>query len=268
MIILIPMAGAGSRFVQEGYAKHKPAIPTTDRRTGKKVPMVVAATMDLPSLKNEKDQLIYIDRDFHHADGVESEILGCYPNAKFITINYLTEGQASTCLLAKNYINNNQELIIAGCDNGMVMDTQRFKELKKETDALIFTYRNHELVLIKPEAHGWAKVDSDDNLVAMSVKKPISNNPLNDHAVVATFWFKKGSDFVNATERMIQRNDRVNGEFYVDQVMQHALELGLKVKVFEIQRYIGWGTPKDYEDYENTIQYWRNFYQLEKNNII
>ena len=82
---------------------------------------------------------------------------------------------------------------------------------------------------------------------------------MEDHAIVATFWFKHGSDFVKAAEKMIAENDRVNNEFYVDQVMKHCLDLGLDTRVFEIDRYIGWGTPKDYEEYQQTIQYWKEY---------
>lgn len=263
MNILIPMAGAGSRFAEAGYTVHKPAIPTTDRRTDKAIPMVVAATNDLPHAQDKDSRIIYIDRDFHRNDGVEEEIRKFYPDAVFITIDYLTEGQASTCLLARDRIDNGEPLLIAGCDNGMVLDEKRFDRLCGETDALIFTYRNHELVLEKPEAHGWVVVDADENVVSMSVKKPISDNPLDDHAVVATFWFREGRIFVRAADKMIAENDRVNDEFYVDQVMQHVVELGYRAKVFEIERYIGWGTPKDHEEYQRTIEYWKGFIDAE-----
>ena len=255
------MAGAGSRFQEAGYKEHKPVIPTTDRRSGLKVPMVVAATKDMGASKS--DQVIYIDRNFHKDDGVENEIKRYYPDAKFITIDYLTEGQASTCLLARDYIDSNEELLIGACDNGMDFDATELEKLKQNSEALIFTYRNNDLVLEKPTAHGWVYVDEDDRVTGMSVKKPISDNPLNDHAVVATFWFRHGKDFIRSTEKMITENDRVNNEFYVDQVMQHAVELGICVRVFEIKRYICWGTPRDYECYEKTIEYWRNFYQLQ-----
>ena len=58
---------------------------------------------------------------------------------------------------------------------------------------------------------------------------------------------------------MISENDRINNEFYVDQVAYHALKLGYKVKVFEIDRYIGWGTPEDYITYQKTYEYWTGF---------
>lgn len=259
MNIIIPMAGAGQRFTDGGYKIHKPAIPTIDRRTGKEFPMVVCATMDLPNVLEDGSNVTYIDRTFHKKDGVEDEILKHYPKASFITVENLTEGQACTCMLAKSIINNDEPLLIAGCDNGMIIDDEKFNKLSKECDVIVFTYRNSEAVLEKPEAYGWVKVDENNKITGLSIKKAISDTPMNDHAIVATFWFRNGSMFVEATEKMIGENDRVNDEFYVDQTIKHILDLGYDARVFEIDRYIGWGTPKDYEEYTETIKYWMDF---------
>lgn len=259
MNILIPMAGAGQRFADEGYQVHKPAIPTIDRRDGKEYPMVVCAVRDLPSVEQGGANVTFIDRTFHKRDGVECDILKYYPMASFITVEQLTEGQACTCLLAKEKIDQDEELLIAGCDNGMVMDDHRFWELTRECDVIVFTYRHNEGVLAKPDAHGWIKVDDGNKITGLSIKKAISDTPMEDHAIVAAFWFKHGSDFVRASEKMISENDRVNGEFYVDEVVRHAMEYGLDARVFEVDRYIGWGTPKDYEEYMATIRYWEGF---------
>ena len=262
MNILIPMAGAGSRFAEKGYKEHKPVIKITDRITGKKIPMVISATNDVVPL-GSTDKIIYINRDFHKNDGVEEEIKSFFPSAKFITINYLTQGQASTCLLAKNEIENDEELLISACDNGINFNINNFNKIKQTCDAIIFTFKNNSTVESKPEGYGWVKVNGED-VVDVSVKIPISQNPKNDNAIVGTFWFKKGKDFVKATEKMIKENDRVKNEFYVDKTMKHCLDLGLKVKVFEVEKYICWGTPEDYENYENTIKYWQEFYKNEK----
>ncbi len=261
MNILIPMAGAGSRFVKEGYTKHKPVIAVTDRRSGKKIPMVVAATLDLPEIG--KSKIIYVDRDFHKKDGVEDEIKNFFPSAKFITINQLTQGQASTCLLAKDDINNEEELLIAGCDNGIFFDENKFFQAKKSADILVFTFRGNEAVTENPQAYGWVDADQNGAVKAVSVKVPLSDNPIKDHAIVSAFWFKKGQDFVKNAEAMIAQNDRINNEFYADQVVKYCLQNGLSVKVFEVCKYLCWGTPREYENYENNIDYWRRFYQVE-----
>lgn len=259
MNIIIPMAGAGQRFVDEGYKIHKPVIPTIDRRSGHSFPMVVCATMDLPGVESKGQNITYIDRLFHKQDGVEKKIEKYYPEAAFITVKELTEGQACTCLLAKEKINNSEELLIAGCDNGMVFDHDSFQKLKNECDVIVFTYRHNQAVTAKPNAYGWVAVDPYNKIKELSIKKAISDTPMEDHAIVATFWFRHGSDFVKATEKMIAENDRVNNEFYVDKTIQHAMELGLDARVFEVDRYIGWGTPKDYEEYTKTVKYWREF---------
>lgn len=259
MNIIIPMAGAGRRFSEAGYREPKPMIPTTDRRTGKKYPMVVCATMDLPGIEKNGGNITYIDRNFPGRDEVEQAIRTVYPAAQFITVEHLTEGQAATCLLAKAQIDHEDELLIAGCDNGMVMDESKFDRMRQEADALVFTYRHNDAVLKNPDAYGWVQVDAEDTITRLSVKKAISATPMEDHAIVATFWFRRGSDFVRAAEKMIRENDRIQGEFYVDEVIKHILSFSLTVKVFEIERYIGWGTPQDYESYEGTLAYWRGF---------
>lgn len=259
MNIIIPMAGAGQRFAEEGYKVHKPAIPTIDRRDGKTYPMVVCAARDLPGVLKDGANLTFIDRTFHQKDGVERDISKYYPAASFITVEALTQGQACTCLLAKEQIDQEEALLIAGCDNGMVMDDHKFWELTDKCDVIVFTYRHNEGVLADPDAHGWVKVDQNDRITGLSIKKAISETSMEDHAVVAAFWFRHGSDFVSAAKKMISENDRINNEFYVDGVIRHAMESGLDARVFEIDRYLGWGTPKDYEEYMATIRYWEGF---------
>lgn len=259
MNVLIPMAGAGLRFAEYGYKQHKPVIPTTDRRTGEKVPMVVAAVRDLPfDPLDPKNDLIFIVRDFHQADGVTTEIARHYPKAKFVVIDRLTEGQASTCLLAKAFIDNDASLLIAACDNGMDIDRAFFDSIAQDIDALIFTFRDNPAVTEKPQAYGWVKTD-DTRALGVSIKVPLSSAPMNDHAIVGTFWFRRGRDFVKAAQCMIEANERVNGEFYVDQVFRNMIERGQNVAVFEVEKYLCWGAPKDYEAYEQTIAYWRDF---------
>lgn len=268
MNILIPMAGAGSRFSEAGYTISKPAIPTYDKRTGRQLPMVVCATLDLPGVAPDGSNVIYVDRDFHKEDGTEAAILDCLPKARFITVDQLTEGQACTCMLAESLINNDDNLLIAGCDNGMEFDIDKFNRFQREADVLVFTYRHNEGVMLNPDAYGWMIVDDDYNIIGTSIKKAISETPIEDHAVVATFWFKMGRVFVEATKKMIAENDRINNEFYVDQVIRHVSELGYKAKVFEIERYIGWGTPADHVLYQKTFEYWNGFYEREMQRMI
>jgi len=261
MNILIPMAGAGKRFADAGYSAPKPAIPTLHWLDGNTYPMVVCAAKDLPDTVRDGSNIIYVDQAFHKACGIEDEIRKFYPKARFIRAEGLTDGQACSCLLAREYIDNDEELLIAGCDNGMVMDQEKYESLKKISDVIVFTYKGNEAVNRNPDAYGWVVPDeADAGLIRkVSVKKAVSNCPVKDHAIVATFWFRKGSIFVEAAEKMIAENDRINNEFYVDEVIRHCMELGYAARIFDVDRYVGWGTPADYENYMRAFDYWGHF---------
>ncbi len=110
---LIPMAGEGSRFKEKGYEIPKPLLPIMG------LPMVVSAAKALPG---KDENMIFIMRDFHVSEfAIDKTINKHFPDAKTIVVNKLTEGQASTCLLAKDIINNENELLIGASDNGMLI---------------------------------------------------------------------------------------------------------------------------------------------------
>ena len=112
----------------------------------------------------------------------------------------------------------------------------------------------------KPQQYGWVAVNDKNEVVNVSVKKPISTHPMNDHAVIGAFWFKEADIFKKATQRMLHENRRINNEFYVDECINDAIALGYKAKVFEADKYICWGTPDDYETYN----YWHSFFNDKK----
>ena len=243
------MAGEGKRYKDAGYKIPKPLILVSGK------PMVVAAVESLP----KADKWIFICRKEHIEDyGIDKVLKTYVPNITIIAVDKLTEGQASTCLLAKNLINNDEELLIGACDNGMIWDKEKFEELKKEADCLVWTFRNNVAVKKKPQAYGWVVIDDKNNVLKTSVKIPISENPIKDHAIIGTFWFKKGKIFVEAAENTIRnKNIRINNEFYVDSVINEVVEAGYRVKVFEVEKYICWGTPDDLKRY----QYWEEFFK-------
>lgn len=249
MNALIPMAGAGSRFSEQGYTTPKPLLPILG------LPMVVNAAKALPT----SEKYIFVVRDFQIKDyQIDVHLKQYFPHCEIVVLDHLTEGQAVTCLAAKSSIDNDEALVIGASDNGMIYDRAAFEKVTEEADAIIFTFRNNPAVIEKPQAYGWVKTNNNAEVEKVSVKVPISQTPTKDHAVVGTFWFKKGRYFVEAAEHMIAKNTRVNNEFYVDECMNDLLELGYKVHVFEIDNYVCWGTPNDYK----TFNYWNEFFNL------
>ena len=247
MTIIIPMAGLGERFLKKGYTVPKPLIEING------IPMVIKATLDLPASGHH----IFIALKKHLQEyQVETHIKKHLPDAGIISLDHVTEGQACTCMLALDAIRDDEDILIGACDNGMIINKNTFNEIKATADVIVFSFRNNITVVNKPQQYGWINLDKDGNVKNISVKKPISETPINDHAVVGAFWFRQNIFFRKSTEKMIAENRRINNEFYVDESINDAIALGYKVKVFEIDRYICWGTPDDY----STYKYWQSFF--------
>jgi dTDP-glucose pyrophosphorylase len=236
---LIPMAGAGQRFVDAGYLLPKPLIPVAG------VPMIVRAASALPPA----DHWIFVCRSQHVRDAaIDREVARHFSPATVLTVDHLTDGQASTCLLAAGELRPDDQLTIGACDNGMTYDHALLEERwRGGADAVIWTFRRNTAVLKNPSMYGWVSVDADGRVTGVSCKVPLSSRPMEDHAVIGTFSFRNASDFLRAAERTIALERRVNGEFYLDVVLDQAVADGLDVRVLEVERYACWGTPEDLE---------------------
>lgn len=243
--LLVPLAGLGKRFAVEGYADPKPLIPVSGR------PMVVQAALDLP---RPPEQRFILRRDLAGLEEVQAVIRTAFPDASLHVLDGITDGQARTCLLGLDGVAPDEPLTIIACDNGMVFEADAYSRLlgSLEADVIVWGVRGHPLARRRPEMFGWIDAEADGRIRRVSTKVPL-DDPARDPVVVGAFTFRHAADFVRAAERMIARDGRINGEFYVDNAINDALELGLSCRLFEIDAYLCWGTPDDLR----TFEYWQ-----------
>lgn len=236
-------------YASEGYKKPKPLIDVSGK------PMIIQAANSLP---NSKNHTFVVLQEHLNNYPLKDELIKEYPNSKIIPINEVTKGQAITCSLGLKNVDKNASLLIAATDNGMIYDKKKYQILIKDEniDAIIFTFKHHISSKNNPQMYGWVKTDKENNATNVSVKIPISDNPYEDNAIVGTFWLRKVKYFEKALQSLLDKDIKVNGEYYVDSLMGELIELGYKVKVFEVDDYICWGTPNDYE----TFRYWQSFF--------
>ncbi|MBX9830391.1 NTP transferase domain-containing protein [Candidatus Babeliales bacterium] len=248
-LMLIPLAGRGQRFAQEGYSDPKPLIPVSGK------PMIVQAAESLPATSKQ----IFVCLNEHtERYPLEQVIKETYPNAGIKKLDQVTQGQACTCEFGLQNSDPEKSLVIGACDNGMLWNQQKYQELvdDQNVDVIAWSFRNHPSSNKNPQMYGWLAVDQNNVVTNVSVKVPLSANPSHDHAIVGTFTFKKAAYFLQAAHNLRTKNIRVNNEFYVDSCINEALTMGLKVKVFEVDHYVCWGTPNDLR----TFEYWQSFF--------
>jgi len=239
--IVIPMAGAGSRFAKAGYEKPKPFIDVNGK------PMIVRV---LENLAYPNARYILIARKEHMEKEAQlvKEIEAQY-NAIFIPIDKLTEGTACTVLYARKYINNNEPLLIANSDQIVDINIAAFINNCKtrNLDGSILTFIDE----YKDPKWSFAKIDNN-NLVTQVKEKVV----ISEFATVGIYYYTKGAEYVNACIDMIIENDRVNNEFYTCPTYNYAIQENAKIGIFNIEfkQMHGIGTPDDLNSYLELLE--------------
>ena len=233
MNILIPMAGEGSRFKSAGYTFPKPLIDVN----GKPMIQCVVENLDFDA------NYIFLIRS-EHVDKYSGLIdtLDRITNGKFeyVIVESLTEGAACTALLAKEFIDNDEDLLIANSDQYIEYEAENFTMLKNLTnaDSIVFTFN-----AVHPK-WSFVKTNSRGFVTEVAEKKPISNI-----ATCGIYWYRKGSDFVKYANDMIENNIRVNNEFYIAPVYNELISDGKTLIPFYVNKMSGLGTREDLEKF-------------------
>tara|TARA_R110000868_G_scaffold90906_1_gene252003 strand:- start:1685 stop:2398 length:714 start_codon:yes stop_codon:yes gene_type:complete len=233
MKILIPMAGEGSRFVKEGYTFPKPLIDVN----GKPMIQTVVENLDFDC------EYIFLVRKEHieKYEGIR-HTLNRITNGhcEIVIVDKLTEGAACTALLAKKYIDNDEDLLIANSDQFVEYEPENFNAFKNMTnvDSMVFAFND-----VHPK-WSFVKTNSRGYVTEVAEKKPIS-----DIATCGIYWYRKGSDFVKYAEDMIKKDIRVNNEFYIAPVYNELIADGKTLIPFYVHEMWGIGTPEDLRNY-------------------
>ena len=236
MNVLIPMAGAGSRFQQMGYTFPKPLIEVKGQ------PMI---QMVVENLNIDANFIFVVQKEHREKYNLDTLLKLLSPNCKVVEVDGLTEGAACTALLAKEYIDTDAPLFFANSDQFVEWDSNEFFYKMNETDA------DGGIVTFKATHPKWsfARVNEMGVVVEVAEKNPISNI-----ATVGFYYWKRGSDFVKYAEQMIENNFRINNEFYVCPVFNQAIADGKIIRTYDVPQMWGTGTPEDLKYFEENYK--------------
>ena len=231
MNVLIPMAGAGSRFQQAGYTFPKPLIDVQ----GKPMIQVIVDNLNI-----EATYIYVVQKEHREKYNLDTLLNLITPNCKIVEVDGLTEGAACTTLLAKQFIDTDEPLVMANSDQFVEWDSNEFmyKMIEQKVDGGILTF-----TATHPK-WSFAKIDEYGYVTEVAEK-----NPISDIATVGVYYWAKGSDYVKYAEQMISKDIRTNGEFYTCPTFNEAIGDGKKIKTFNIDKMWGLGTPEDLNYY-------------------
>lgn len=229
--ILIPMSGAGSRFANAGYTFPKPLIEVN----GKPMIQVVVENLNI-----EANYIYVVLKEHRQKYNLDTLLNLITPGCKIVETDSITQGAACTALLAKEYIDNDMPLFFANSDQFVDWDSIEFmyKMQESKCDGGIVTFK---------ATHPKRSFVKTDN--AGFVTEVAEKNPISDKATVGFYYRKYGADFVKYAEQMIEKDIRVNNEYYVCPVFNEAIQDGKKIKTYEAKKMQGLGTPEDLNEF-------------------
>lgn len=238
--IVIPMSGAGTSFIQAGFTFPKPLIDINGK------PMVQLVIENIIPKSNHN--FIFVYRKEYDKYSL-NQIFSNTTKGNFSSIPLIAPTQGALCsvLNAVDYINNDQELIIANADQVIDTDINDFIKFARsqKADGVIMTFNSHH------PRWSYARVNNSGNVLEVAEKKVIS-----DQATVGIYYYKKGSDFVKAAFSLIEKNIRFNNDFYVCPVFNEMVLDGKRVITWEIKqsKMHGLGTPEDLNRYLSLLE--------------
>ena len=233
--IVVPMAGRGSRFANAGYVMPKPLIDIHGH------PMIEYVTNNIRP--NCDHRFIYICQQEHlEKFNLTQELRRMSPGCAIVTVDHITEGAACTVLLAEPYIDNSDPLMIANSDQYVDTDINGYLAAIGAYDGLIMTMPAND-----PK---WSYIQYDENGFVTQVRE---KEVISDQATVGIYNYKHGSDFVKYAHQMIDKNIRVNNEFYVAPVYNEMIEAGMMLVFKNVgDGMYGLGVPEDLDIFKNS----------------
>ena len=239
-IFVIPMAGKGQRFKDEGILEPKFLIETKGRTLFEW--SLEGLPLDIAS------KIIFICLDKHEKKYDVKNFIKKNMGKKFPSLSYeiilldkTTDGQVETVLYAKEHINNDSTLVIYNIDTYFLSSRLKSKLLtiKNTTiDGLLGAFNSNDSKL------SFIELDSE------FVKRTKEKEPISDIASTGLYVFSYGKDFVDAAEFMLSNSLNTNNEYYVSELYNILIKRGKKFVIDLAEDFSPLGTPDDIKKFE------------------
>jgi dTDP-glucose pyrophosphorylase len=227
MIVIMPMAGRGSRFEGSGYQRPKPLIEVEGK------PMFSWAMNSLQGVDYTK--LVIVSLQEHEDNFGVKELVKEYTGAEteLVLLPGVTEGQLVTVMAAREFINHDEDVLIIASDS--IVLSQIGNDIRNKLANCMGLISVADM---PGDRWSFAKTDETGKVVEVTEKVRISN-----HASTGLYYFANGRSFVELSDNMIKNQEKTRGEYYVIPVYQKYINEGKFVGISEASEMWDLGTP-------------------------
>lgn len=228
--LIMPMAGAGSRFFKNGFVMPKPLIEINNK------PFFYWSTKSITNFIDVQDITFIVLRKHIEEFKIDLKIKEFFPEAQIIVIPELLNGAVLTCMEGVKDINDNLPIVFNDCDHAFIsteFNTYANCGDFNELDGGLLTFESNE------PKYSFLQMDESGNVISTVEKQVVSN-----YAICGAYYFKDKDLFLNCANEYL---DKCNySEYFMSGVYNILAEKKKKIANFKCDIHIPYGTPDEY----------------------
>ncbi len=254
MLIFIPMAGFGDRYLRAGYREPKPLIPVDG------VPMIERVVDGFRSSTPDAKFLFTVNSQHAEIPAVRATLERVAPGSPVIVIDPHKDGPVRTLIDCDEHLPDDEDILLNYCDFGVDWSFADFRAwiTQHGWGGAMTAYKGFHPHSLGPTLYAYMRNDGE-RVTEIREKHHFTQNKFDEYASSGLYYFKSGANMKRLARELVQRGDRVNGEFYVSMMMQLLIEEGAEVGVYPLKHFYQWGTPEDLRDFESWLVAMRRF---------
>ena len=231
MTIIITMAGLGLRFRKAGYNCPKYMIEAKGKT-------LFDWSMDsLIDYNKNVSKYVFLVRKEDDSEQFIREHMASYgiSNIEIVGIDYLTDGQATTCMLAIPYCDPDEEILVYNIDTYVEPNEMKYEDISGDGHIPCFHAEG--------EHWSFAKLDKDGNVIEVREKQRISDN-----CTLGAYYFKSAALYKQLYDEYYADDSNMEkSEKYIAPLYNYMIEQGMKVtiSIVDAEKVHVLGTPEE-----------------------
>ncbi|MCI0576896.1 MAG: NTP transferase domain-containing protein [Chloroflexi bacterium] len=241
------MAGHSRRFQAAGYTVPKPFILIDGR------PMIERVCR----MFSPQDEFVFIcGREHLQAEPAYRDVLRrIAPKTHIVEIATHECGPLVTALAAEEVMAEDEPVIVSYCDFTMGWNYEQFLLKAALYDGAIPVFRDFHPASFGDTYYCYIRTNEELEMIALREKQSFTDNRVAEFASTGVYYVDQWRTFKRYAQEVIAQEQKVAAEYYASLIYPLMVRDGRPVCVYEVEKFICWGTPEDLAEYTFWSEY-------------
>jgi len=260
MTVVVPMAGHSRRFQARGYKVPKAFIEIDGK------PMIHWVC----GMFSPEDHFVFVTlKDYMAVPEYKETLQSAAVSCDIVEIDSHEKGPIYTALFADQVIDDSEPVVMTYCDFYQHWDYQQFLMKMVEYEGGIAVFRGFQHYMVgTPASFGdtfYAYLKADENFEMLELREKQSFTDIRHYEFASTgvYYLAKWQLYKKWANYLLEKGISVGQEYYISLIYNLIVQNGGRVGLFEVDKFICWGTPEDLEEYF----FWSEFFSKDINSI-